>query len=229
MTGPAVLDALRRLPHFGRAPPDLLERIAEGCRLEEFDADQPVFRQGTPSRAFFLVLEGGVRLFRLRTNGSEQVVHRIRPGQSFAEAAVIHMREYPVNATTTLPGTRLLSVGRLPLMDLFDSDPRLARAMVASLSSRLVRLVARIDDLMVPDLSTRLARYLVDLPGITSEDGVRIALPMRKKDLAAYLATTPETLSRQLGRWRDAGVASSEGRDLVVHDLDLLFALADAS
>ena len=227
MTESELTSHLRRLPHFLGVEPALLGRIAEGCRIADYVEGAWVFRQGELPRAFFSVLAGGVRLSRTKPDGREQVIHRLRSGQSFAEAAVMNMRAYPVHAVATSTPTQLLEIGREPLLALFDADPKLARAMVASLSSRLVRMVQRIDDLMIPDLEKRLARYLVDLPGETSADGTTVELPMRKKDLAAFLGIAPETLSRQLKRWRDGGLATSSGNRIVLHDLDAVLALTD--
>ena len=99
--------------------------------------------------------------------------------------------------------------------------------MVGSLSQWLLGLVERIDELSVASAGARLARYLLRQPSHRIESATQVELPMAKKELAAHLAIAPETLSRLLRRWQDAGLVRSEGRTLTVLDERLLAALAD--
>lgn len=222
-----IHDALRCLPHFRGLAPELLERIAAGCRLREVRAGQLVFAEGEPVRAFYAVLEGGVRLYRLASDGREQVLHHIRPGHSFAEAALLTMHAYPASAAAMATPTRLLEIGGETFLPLFRSEPRLAAAMVASLSVWLLQLVERVEDLSIPSAESRLARWLLRLPAHAGAGGLAVTLPMTKKELAAQLAMTPETLSRLLRRWQDCGLLETRGRELVLRKPQDLTAVAD--
>lgn len=55
-----------------------------------------------------------------------------------------------------------------------------------------------------------------------SGDGpMEIVLPMSKKDLASYLGTTPETISRKLADLEDEGyIKQKSGRKIEILDLD---------
>jgi CRP/FNR family transcriptional regulator len=219
--------ALRQLPAFRALPPDLLQQVADCCRTRTYPAGETVFLEGAPVQAFFAVLQGSVKVFKLSPDGHEQVLHHLRAGQTFAEAAVLSMQRYPASAVAIEPDTRLLVVGAEPFRVLFRTDDRLAGAMVSSLSHWLVGLVERIEELSVASAGERLARFLVRQPSRRVEGHARIELPMAKKELAAHLAIAPETLSRILRRWQDAEVVRSEGRSLTVLDERLFAALAD--
>lgn len=218
---------LRKLPIFAGLDAPTLERVAVGSRVRRLEADEAVFRESEPVRAFFAVVVGGVRIFRLAPDGREQVLQRVRAGQTFAEAAVLSMKRYPANAVATEPGTELVEIGAETFLSLFEGDKRMAKAMVASLSTWLLRLVGRVEELTVLSAGARLARHLLDLPSTTSDEGAVIALPLAKKDLAAQLGITPETLSRLLRKWQDLEVVRSEGGSIVVLDEDALLAIAE--
>jgi CRP/FNR family transcriptional regulator len=218
---------LRPLPLFAALDPATLEAIASGSRLRRLAADESVIREGETVRAFFVVVAGAVRIFRISPDGREQVLQRLRPGQTFAEAAVLTMKRYPASAVATEDGTEVLEVGAETFLRQFEGDGRVAKAMVASLSTWLLRLVGKVEELTVLSAGARLARYLLDLPSATTEEGAAIELPLAKRELAASLGITPETLSRLLRKWQDREVVRSEGSMIVVLDADVLMALAD--
>ncbi|SLC97793.1 Anaerobic aromatic degradation regulator [Mycobacteroides abscessus subsp. abscessus] len=48
-----------------------------------------------------------------------------------------------------------------------------------------------------------------------------ITLPMAKKDIASYLGTTPETISRKFTELEDEGLIQQlPGKKIKIHDLD---------
>jgi CRP-like cAMP-binding protein len=218
---------LRPLPLFAALDPPTLEAIAAGSRVRRLAADESVIREGETVRAFFVVVAGAVRIFRVSPDGREQVLQRLRPGQTFAEAAVLTMKRYPASAVATEDGTEVLEVGAETFLRQFEGDGRVAKAMVASLSTWLLRLVGKVEELTVLSAGARLARYLLDLPSTTTAEGASIELPLAKRELAASLGITPETLSRLLRKWQDREVVKSEGSTIVVLDADVLMALAD--
>jgi CRP/FNR family transcriptional regulator len=228
MNGSALHEALRALPHFRMLPADLVARIAAGARRRTLRAGESVFAAGEPCRAFFAIEQGGVRLFRAAPDGREQVVHNLRAEASFAEAALLSLGHYPVSAVATEDPTVLIEVGAQPFLQLFREDPRLATGMVASLSMRLVDLVERVEDLAQVQAGTRLARWLVRHPA-TAGAAPELDLSLAKKDLAGHLAMTPETLSRLLRRWQDAGWIEVERNHLRLLRPDALLALAQGA
>ena len=227
MTEPNIAASLRKLPIFARLDAPTLGRIAAGCRVRRLDAGESVVRESEPVRAFFAVLAGGVRIFRVTPDGREQVLQRVRPGQTFAEAAVLAMKRYPANAVATEEGTEIVEIGAETFLRLFEGDAHVAKAMVASLSTWLLRLVGRVEELTVLSAGARLARHLLDLPSKEEDGALVVELGVAKKDLAGQLGITPETLSRLLRKWQDRGVIRSEATSVVVLDSDVLLAIAE--
>lgn len=219
--------ALARLPHFRGVDPAVLHELARQATVRRLDRGEWLFRQGDAADAFHVVQQGSVRLFRMSAGGQEQTIHRVRAGASFAEAAALTMSTYPVNASALVEGTVVLSVGRETFRRVFEHGG-VARAVVASLSAHLLHLVGRVEDLSIGSASARLARHLLALPSRTIEDGsIEIPLPTSKRDLAAHLGMTPETLSRMLRKWADAGTIDSHRSSVVVLDVEGLLNLAD--
>lgn len=218
---------LRAFPLLAGLGDGALARLVAASRVRTFDAGALVFRQGDEARGFFGVLAGGVRLVRMLPDGRERVLQRVRVGKTFAEAAVLSMPRYPATAIATAPGTELVEVGARAFTSLVEEDRDAAKAIIASLSSWLVHLVGRVEELTTLSADARLARWLLDLPSSPGPKGPVIRLPLAKKDLAAHLAITPETLSRVFRKWREAGVVAVRGAAVTVLDDAALVAAAD--
>lgn len=67
--------------------------------------------------------------------------------------------------------------------------------------------------LTMENVETRLATYLQTL-SLQISPSSHLTLPMKMKDLASYLGTTPETLSRKLHNLEDKEIISRKGRKL---------------
>lgn len=229
MSAEQISADLRQVPYFKNLPADLIERIAAGSAVRTFTSGEMVFHQGEPARALFVVRKGGVRIYRVSSDGQAQVLHHMRAGQSFGEAAVLSFHRYPVHATAVESPTEIVEIGAQAFLHAFREDPRLSAAMVSSLCIWLHELVERIEELSVPSAATRLARYLLRQPARGNAERLEIELSMAKKELAAHLAIVPETLSRILRRWQDVKIVSSDGRALSILDSRRLTEIAEGS
>lgn len=221
-----LISDLRLLPHFRALPLDLMEAIAAVSKRVACKAGQTIFSEGEPVRAFYSVCRGAVKIYRLSPDGREQVLHHRREGHTFAEAAVLSMPRYPAHAVA-VEDSELIEIGAERFLALFRAEPRLAAAMVSSLSMWLISLTERVEELSLASASARFAHYLLRLPSHVEGGLVVLELPLAKKELAAHLAITPETISRLLRRWQDARLLRSDGRRLEILDERLLVAIAD--
>lgn len=229
LIAPPLLETLRRLPHFQGLAPELLERVAGCARERHLARGELLFARGGAARSFFVVHAGAIRLSRLSPEGREHVVHQIAPGSSFAEAALLSFGRYPVDAQATEEDTVLVEIAGEPFLRLLREEERLAPAVIGSLCARLAQLVERVEELSLVQAGSRLARWLLRQPASGPPERLAIDLALQKRELAAHLAMTPETLSRLLRRWQDEGWLEVEGSRLFVLDAARLAATAGDS
>ncbi|MCC7012936.1 MAG: Crp/Fnr family transcriptional regulator [Planctomycetes bacterium] len=217
---------LTRLPHFRPLSRKLVERIAQATTVRDLDIDQALISEGQPANSFFAVVSGRIRVYRIAADGHEQVLHHVHDGQSFAEPALLSMGRYPAHARAVV-ASKVLEIGGQAFVSLVHGEPGVATAMIGSLCMWLVRMAERVEELSIASAPARLAHYLLALPASPGAEHLEVDLPMTKKDLAAHLAITPETLSRLLRRWQDAGVIENRQRSIVVLDSRVLVGIAD--
>jgi cAMP-binding proteins - catabolite gene activator and regulatory subunit of cAMP-dependent protein kinases len=76
--------------------------------------------------------------------------------------------------------------------------------MVNAFGKRIVKLEQQNTEVTTYSVESRLANYLLETSaGLKSE---AFTLPLKKKDIATYLGTTPETISRKLSTLEKQGL-----------------------
>jgi CRP/FNR family transcriptional regulator len=180
-----------------------------------------IFDEGEPATRMYLVEEGLVKIFRITPEGKEQVIHFIRPGESFAEAALFEDRRYPASAVA-LSACTLYALTRGALIEGIARHPEMAVAIFSSLSRLVRQLVTQVQQRSGDPADLRLGRFLLAELGRLPRGARVINLEMKKADLAAYLALTPETLSRTLAQFARQGLIKVRGRAIRILDLDAM-------
>lgn len=196
-----------------------LQKVGGLIQLRKLSAGAFLFLAGEPCTGFFVVLEGQVRLVRTTEQGGEATLHVVRPGQSFAEAALFSGGTFPASAVA-VEDTLLAQVPRLPFLDLLRSDPELCLKMLESLAAWHHRLTFQVQQLSAQDSGARLRRWIADAAREALDGVIRLRVP--KKVLAGQLGMAPETLSRHLRTLKDAGTVAIEGNTIrLVGDLEI--------
>ena len=212
----ALITTLRGCRLFAGLPPADLEKIAAATTVKSLAKGEYLFREGEPSRGFYIVQRGAVNIHRVTAAGREQVVHIFHAGDSFAEATLASTAGYPADARA-LELTQVLLVEKSGMLALVRRQPELALRMLGAMSAHLRALVGQLEDLTLKDVETRLANWLVKrCPNPTSESPVKIELTVTKRMLAAELGTASETLSRTLAKFRAQELISVKGRIVTV-------------
>jgi CRP-like cAMP-binding protein len=195
---------VRSTPLLGAVSQEVAQSLVGNQPVSVFRKGETLFQQGEAADAFFVVLGGWIKLYRVTPDGNEAVVGIYRRGETFAEAAMFLGGRYPVSAEV-VTDARLLRVDGQVLRRRIMEQPELALSMLASASYHLKALVEQIEHIKLLSAPQRLADFLVRLAP-TREGGATIELPYEKALLANRLGMKPESLSRALAKLRPLGV-----------------------
>ena len=210
---------MRMCPLFRHIGDEAVQRLAEKCRVSMVERGQVIFTQGDPADAFFVVLEGWVKLYRVTPGGAEAVVTVLTRGESFAEPVMFLGGRYPVIAEAASSG-RLLRVEHAAFVQCLERESDLAVAMLASIGIRAGELTQQIGALKLLDAPRRVGEFFLRLLADSSQNG-RIELPYEKVLIAARLGMTPESFSRALAALTKLGVTTK--REIVsIADVQML-------
>ena len=222
----AILDQIARVPLFEGLPPEQIEDLAMIVTDQVFRKGETIFSEGEEANGFYVVITGRVKIFKLSSDGKEQILHFFGPGEPFGEVPVFTGQHFPANATA-MEESRGFFFPRKSFVDLIKKNPSLALNMLAVLSKRLRRFAALIDDLSLKEVPGRLAAYLLYLSD--QNKGAKVLeLAVTKAQLASLLGTIPETLSRILGKLSSQGLIETDGRRIRIMDKEALRDLAES-
>ena len=182
-----------------------------------------LFNEGDESDGFFAVQQGTVKVFRVTESGQEAVMHVVRPGEIFGEAAIFLDSTFPASAIA-LSRAELWFIPKRPFLKALGAENDFARRLLASFARKLKDFNRRFESLTADTIETRLAKWLLaefGREGHLVED-YEYELPIPKNALAAHLGTTPETLSRSFRTLADDELLTVRGKTLVFHQLEEL-------
>ena len=110
--------------------------------------------------------------------------------------------------------------------------PSLARHLEDSQARYLARQALHAIALAQFDCAQKVATFLIELAartGLRTRDGIRVEVPLGRKEIADYLGINPDTLSRVMSRLKSRGwVELGAQRRALIPDIDALANLSPA-
>ena len=198
------LATVRKTAIFSDLSDSALRDLLTESSIHTASRGEVVFLQGDPAAAFFVVLQGWIKVYRLTPAGEEAVLGVFTAGQNFAEAAAFSGGPYPASCEA-VTDAKLLRVPSEHLADKIGQSPEIALSMLASTSRMLHQLVRQIEQLKAHTGVQRVAEFLASLCPV-EEGACTIGLPYDKALIAGRLGMKPESLSRAFARLRNVGV-----------------------
>lgn len=190
---------------------------------------ETLFGEGEEATGFYLLVSGSIKLCRVSPDGREKVLHFVRPGETFAEAAFFGDGRYPAEARAMEAG-EVLYLPRQGFMELMTGNPGFSLNLVVSLSLMLRQFARQIEELSFADVTSRLASFLVRRVDekSTSYGGVTyVDLGVKKGELASRLGTASETVSRTFRKLKEEGIIEVQGGKVLILKLDDLKKLCE--
>ena len=237
-----MLSARMNLSEVGRScasckllPACLAGRL-EGDDLRLLDAvvgsrvlqrHEMLYRNGARLTSVYMVRSGSVEVHVADPAGTEQVVAFYLPGELFGLDGLQSGQH--TTTCSALETTNICAIPYARLEEFCSRMPKLnhqfTRLMSKEISSehQLVLLLGQLD------MEQRLAAFLLDLSRRWGELGYSrtcFRLAMTRDQLASYLGSATESVSRALARLRSAGVVAVDGKEIRLVDVPRLIELS---
>jgi len=208
------------VPIFNHLPGAALSVIAEKAAMRRYERGAFIHRAGDTSDKLFIVYTGKIKVYRLADNGKEQLLRILRPGDFTGELALFSPSTHDTWAEA-MQSSDVCTIHQADVRKLLLQFPDISLHVLAELSHRLSISEKQTAVIATASINARLARYLASL--VEHHGDARVTLPMSRRNLASFLGTTPETVSRRLGEFEHAGFIQQTGtRSIRILDLDAL-------
>ncbi len=212
-----ISDILSRLGYFRDLGPATLRNLAQGARQITVRRMESVFNKGDPAEALYVVVSGQVKLYLSQANRSEKVVALVNHGQSFGIASLWLGLPHAAHAMAK-SDSHLLLVDRQTLIRQARQDSLLAECLMTDLSQRVMDLMHDLESCTPRSSLQRVSCFLLQHRPESGLGDYDILLTSTKRDIAAKLNLTQETLSRMFQHLSREGAIQVQGRLIRVLD-----------
>ncbi|TAH67862.1 MAG: Crp/Fnr family transcriptional regulator [Anaerolineaceae bacterium] len=177
-----------------------------------------LYRAGEVSDSLYILSSGKIKIYRLSESGKEQLVRILRAGDFTGELALFSESIHEAFAEA-MQDAWICTIKRSDLQELLLKYPSISLKLLNEFSSRLENSEKQTARFATEKVETRIALFLVEYA--EDHDSLQFKLPMSRKDLASYLGTTPETISRKLFELEDAGLIIQKPKsEIEITDLE---------
>lgn len=180
-----------------------LETVATLVTHHHYKSGEYLFSAGDEADSLIIVAHGQAKVFQMSSNGKEQMLRILQTGDFDGEAALFSNTDHSSFAQT-LMDTDVCQISRQDFQKLMQETPEMAVNMVNALGRRIAQLEQQTTEVTTSSVESRLANYLLETSAGLNEEV--FTLPLKKKDIATYLGTTPETISRKLTSLNEQGM-----------------------
>lgn len=209
-----------RVPIFQGLTREEQLRVAEFVRPVHVAKGETVYSPGQSVSRLLVMHSGQLKVSHAAANGQEQILRTVTDGDVVGERAFL-TGHLPNDLVVALEDSRMCVFDHTDLSALLRDYPDVGLRMLRTLSDRLASVERLLAAITSSDVSARIAAYLLDLPGGIRDGVPTVWLPLAKYEIASYLGTTPETLSRRLAALAASGVIELHGRrEVTILDID---------
>ena len=215
-----TIEVLKGIPLFAALDPAELSSLAACAGHRAYATGELLFSEGEPCAGLYIVVAGGVRIFKTSVNGREHVLSIDGPGSSIAELPVFDGGPYPASAAAT-EASELLFISRKDFRAICLEYPDIALKVLQVVGARLRRLVGIIEELSFTTVRHRLISWLLRqwrTEGRQSPAGQTFSLHASHQELASQIGTVRELVSRNLARLQAQKLIAINGREVTIID-----------
>ncbi|WP_262176022.1 Crp/Fnr family transcriptional regulator [Saccharococcus sp. Marseille-Q5394] len=208
------------VPIFNHLEPTEMNEIVKHTHSVSHPRGHTIYHAGDISDGLYIVHKGRVKIYRLSESGKEQLVRILEPGDFTGELSLFSETVHDAYAEA-MQKVELCVMSRDDFQKFLLKYPAISLKVLGEFSTRLAKTEKQAARIAMETTDTRIAMYLADLAEEWNSD--RIELPMTRKDLASHIGTTPETISRKLAEFEDAGwIRQLSQREIQILDVDAL-------
>lgn len=195
-----VIEVLRKVHLFKSLSDDNLALISSFTQEQLIPESQEFISQGDLAESAYIILEGGVRVFRISEDGDEITLAILGPGEVVGEMGIIdnHPRVASVSA---IKDTKVLALKRSDFLEMLKNHPETASSLLQTLAQRVEETDERFEDLFSKTLEERTIKTLEVLAPYFPDKTILLS----QEQLAAVVGATRARVTEVLNDLQKQG------------------------
>ena len=217
-------DVVRRAALFAALDDADVSALRSTMSTTRLQRGEVLFREGQRGDRLYVIVTGKIKLGRSSTDGRENLMAILGPGEMFGELSLFDPGPRTATATA-VADTELIGMGNESLHEYLKDRPAVSLALLGALARRLRRTNDSVADLVFTDVPGRVAKALLDLAsrfGRPSEEGVLVAHDLTQEELAQLVGASRETVNKALADFASRGWLKLEARAVLLVDVERL-------
>jgi CRP/FNR family cyclic AMP-dependent transcriptional regulator len=213
---------------FGHLEGKDLDSILAFSRDRRFSDGQVIFQKGDPGTSLMAILRGKVKISAGTEDGREIFLNFIDAGQIVGEIAFLDGQPRSADATA-VGDCVVMTIDRRDLVPFLERNPRTTVQLMTLLCRRVRQTSLLVESIAFLEMPKRLSRLLLQLAenyGRKTAGGVRIEIKLSQKDLGNLIASSRESVNKQLRIYEDRGLISIHRGYITILQADAMAELA---
>ena len=206
------------VPLFDGLSDEEVHLLSQAVHSRHYRKGEFVFQEGERSDALYVVNQGVVKVVKLADTGKEHVIRFLFHGDFGGMPDLFKEGLHYANAEVVEDAV-VCRIYRQDLKAILDHNSNMAYRFLAAISDRLRDADEWSGTISLLDAERRLAKTLLIFTAKMASSNPAsnpYELPVSKRDLAALIGITPETMSRKLAVFESEGYISLRGKKGIV-------------
>ncbi len=207
---------LNTIPLFHDLNNMQLASIGAHLSMRVFEKGEFVLREGEQADSMYVIVTGTVKVFSVDPDDEsrEVILKTLGPGEFFGELPMFDNELRSANVAT-LERCHLQVLSYQAFERAIASSPDIAHKVLLTLSKRLRDADRKIGDLALLDISSRVARTLLELAIMSNGQRV-VGEPFTQKNLASMIGASREMVNRTLQDLQENGYISIQRGSITI-------------
>jgi CRP-like cAMP-binding protein len=208
-------EALAASELFSGLDREAMARLGQILVTRAFRKGQPLFQQGDPGDALYLLTSGAICVYVTSESGDRMVLSTLRPPDVLGEIALLDGGSRSACAEAMEPSTALV-LSRATFLQLLREQPPLVEGLLRALGTLVRRLSEQATDFVFLDLPGRVAKVLLRLAQENGADTAAPEITVTQGRLAEMVGGSRQSVNQILQNFSARGLIELGGRRILL-------------
>lgn len=203
--------------------------ISENKNSISHKKGQILYYEGTKPLGIFCINSGVVKVYKVASNGKEQIIHLAKEGDFLGYSALLGEENY-TSTSMIIEDAKICFIPRESFLSTLFNNTAFFKRITKELSHEIGVMESKLTDANQKSIRERLAYILLQLGtsfGVEGAGNERIDLILSREELAGMVGTATESVIRLLSEFKKDGLIDLQGKKIIIMDRRGLSRLSD--